>query len=213
MTAHSTRTPAPSDKRLFAPATERNQQPIFETLSPSLPEGARVLEIAAGSGQHAVYFAKRRRDLIWLPTEINADALDSIAAWTAAEGCRNVLSPRAVHVEAPVWPVKDLRPFHGIVCINMLHIAPWSSALGLFAGTSRLLHPHGRLFLYGPFKIDNQHTAPTNEAFDADLKARNPAWGIRDIADLDRAAQAVGLQLEARHEMPANNQILVFSRA
>lgn len=148
----------------------------------------------------------------WRPSDPDPQARASIAAWIEAEGLANVLPPRPIDVRDPLWGVEDEGPFDAIVAINMIHIAPWEATLGLVAGASRLLRAGGVLYTYGPYMRDGRHTAPSNEAFDASLKARDPSWGVRDVADIEREARRQGLRLREIVEMPANNLSLLFAR-
>lgn len=190
-----------------APATQRNREPILAVLDRVLPEQGLVLEIASGSGEHATYFAPRLPGIVWLPTDREAAALDSIAAWTAEVGATNVRPPQLLDVCSSEWPVEFA---DAIFCANMIHISPWEATLGLLRGAGRILPAGGLLVLYGPFMIDHQHTAPSNAAFDQSLRARDPSWGVRDLGDVTDAARGQGLQLLERVEMPANNLTLVF---
>ncbi|MEJ0060149.1 MAG: DUF938 domain-containing protein [Terricaulis sp.] len=201
------------DLRLRAPATARNRDPILAVLRRVLPAGGRVLEIACGSGEHAVHFARAMPLLDWRPSDPESAARASAAAWIEAEGLTNVREPLDIDVRADKWGVEDEAPFDAIVSINMVHIAPWTCALGLMNGAGRLVREGGALFLYGPFMRGGVHTAPSNEAFDASLKSRDPSWGVRDIADIEAAAQMQGFMLREIVEMPANNFSLVFARA
>jgi cyclopropane fatty-acyl-phospholipid synthase-like methyltransferase len=200
-----------ADKRMFSPSAARNKGPILEVLARVLPAAARVLEIGAGTGEHAACFARALPGLRWRPSDPDAEARASIAAWIAVENLANVSPPLAIDAREADWPVAG--PFDAIVSINMIHIAAWDSAIGLFAGAGRLLRPGGILFLYGPFMRDGAHTAPSNAAFDASLQARNPDWGVRDIAELENLAAANGLALRESIAMPANNLCLVFAKS
>jgi cyclopropane fatty-acyl-phospholipid synthase-like methyltransferase len=197
--------------RRSAPSTARNREPILDVLKRILPKKGDVLEIASGAGEHAVFVAKAIPGLTWRTSDPDAQARASIAAWIAHEGARNVLPPLAIDASTDDWGADG--PFDAIVSINMIHIAPWAAAEGLFAGAGRRLKPGGILYLYGPFMRDGEHTAPSNAAFDASLRERNPAWGVRDIADLEKLAAANGLVLQERIDMPANNLSLVFGTA
>jgi cyclopropane fatty-acyl-phospholipid synthase-like methyltransferase len=197
-----------TDPRQHAPAAARNREPILVVLKRVLPGRARVLEIASGSGEHAVFFARAMPGLDWQPSDPDAGARASIAAWIESEGLANVRAPLAIDVRAEKWGAGG--PFEAIVSINMVHIAPWESALGLTAGAGRLVRDGGVLFLYGPFMRDGRHTAPSNESFDVWLKERDPAFGVRDIADIESAARAHGFALNEIVDMPANNLSLVF---
>ena len=193
-----------------SPAALRNRDPILEVLRPRLSATGLVLEIAAGSGEHAVWLSRALPGLSWRPTDPDPDALASIAAWCAAEGPPNLLEPLALNASEPdAWPVDQA---DAIVCINMIHISPWAATQGLMAGAGRILPVGGLLYLYGPYREAGRSTAPSNEAFDASLKARNPAWGLRLTDDVAVLAAARGLALTDRIEMPANNLSLVFER-
>jgi len=194
-----------------SPSTQRNRQPILEVLAPRLGRGARVLEVASGAGEHALFLAAALPGVSWQPTDRDADALASIAAWRAASGPANLAAPiRLDAADAASWPAG---PFDAVVCINMIHISPWAASEGLMAGAGRVLTPGGRLFLYGPFLEAGVETAPSNLAFDQSLKARDPAWGIRDLAAVTALAAARGLTLAERIAMPANNLIVMFENA
>ena len=196
--------------RLESPSTARNREPILAVLRRVLAESARVLEIASGTGEHAVFVAKAMPGLIWQPSDPDPVSRASIAAWIGHEGLSNVLSPLAIDVRAEEWDVTG--PFDAVVAINMIHIAPWDAALGLLRGAGRLLREGGILFLYGPYKREGRHTAPSNKAFDAWLKERDPQFGVRDLADVRSAASVNGLRLDDIVEMPANNLSLGFVR-
>lgn len=200
------------DSRLCSPSTARNRAPILTILQRVLPPDARVLEIASGSGEHGVFVARAMPGLIWQPSDPDPQARDSIAAWIEAEGLDNVLPPCSIDVREAVWGVEDEGPFDAIIAINMIHISPWEATLGLFAGAGRLLRPGGVLYAYGPYTRDGRHTAPSNDAFDASLKARDPSWGVRDVAEVERAASLQEFTLREIVEMPANNLSLVFVR-
>lgn len=202
-------TPA-ADPRQLAPAAERNRGPILEVLRRHLPATGRVLEIASGTGQHVAHFAAALPDLDWQPSDASPASLPSIAAWVADAGLANVRAPIVLDVTADPWPVERA---DAIVCINMIHISPWASTEGLLRGAERLLPPGGVLYLYGPYKRGGQHTAPSNAEFDASLKARNPAWGVRNLEDVLALAQAHGLEFVETAEMPANNLSVVLRRA
>src|ERR1043165_1309076 len=200
-----------ADQRLFSPAAARNNAPILAVLKRVLPAHGVVLEIGCGTGEHAVHFAGAMPGLTWLPSDPDADSRASTASWIRFTGLSNVRPPLDIDVCATEWGVEQTAPVDAIVSLNMVHISPWTASLGLFAGAGRLLRGGGLLFLYGPFMRDGVHTAPSNAAFDASLKASNPAWGVRDIADLERVAESSGLSLHETIEMPANNMSLVFS--
>ena len=195
--------------RRYAPATARNRDPILEVLRRVLPAQATVLEIASGSGEHAVYFAAALPGLSWQPSDIDDGNLASIAAWTRALDARNVLPPVRIDATSPVWPVP---PVDAIFSANMIHIAPWPACVGLVHGAARHLVPGGRLILYGPYRIAGAHTADSNAAFDADLRARDPQWGVRDLEAVIALARSSGLSLQERVAMPANNFTVIFTR-
>jgi len=200
----------PDDGRRHAPATERNRDAILSVLRRVLPAHGTVLELAAGTGEHALYFAASLPKLAWQPSDADPDAVASIAAWREAEGSPNLLAPVLLDVTSTHWPVEIV---DAVFSANMIHISPWSACLGLLAGAGRHLVPGGVLVLYGPYRIGGRHTAPSNEAFDHSLKARNPAWGVRDLEAVIEAAAREGLNLEETLPMPANNQTLVLRRA
>jgi SAM-dependent methyltransferase len=211
--------PAEPDGRLDAPAFHRNHEAIWTVLQGFLAgKSGDVVEAGSGTGQHAVDFARRSPEITWWPSDLNAQHLKSIGAWRAHAGLANIRPPLQIDLSDPAWcrqmhdgsgPGKLLAVF----CANVIHIAPWRVAEGLFAGAGRYLRADGRLFLYGPFKRDGQHTAASNAAFDASLRESNPEWGVRDIADVEALAGAAGLALIETAEMPANNLTLVFGRA
>jgi SAM-dependent methyltransferase len=198
------------DHRQDAPAAGRNRDPILDVLRRVLPASGLVLEIASGTGQHVVHFARALPALDWQPSEPDAGGRRSIAAWIAAEGVGNVRAPVEIDVAGGSWPIDAA---DAVVCINMIHIAPWAATPALMAGASRLLPEGGPLVLYGPFRRDGINTAPSNDRFDIDLKIRNAAWGIRDIADVAAEAEAAALRLDEVVEMPANNLTVVFRKA
>jgi SAM-dependent methyltransferase len=198
------------DLRLDYPATGRNRAPIFAVLQRVLPDGGgTLLELASGSGQHGAWMVAQLPGWHWQPTDVQPEALDSIASWRRHAGVERLLPPVRLDVRAESWPVERVQ---AVFCANMIHIAPWSCAEGLFAGVGRVLDPGGVLVLYGPFKVGGVHTAPSNAAFDASLRARDPSWGVRDREAVEQLAGTVGLRLVEQVDMPANNQILVFQR-
>jgi SAM-dependent methyltransferase len=193
-----------------SPATARNRQPILEVLRPRLPGGARVLEVASGAGEHGMFLASALPGVSWQPTDRDPEALASIAAWRAAVGLENLAAPvRLDAADLASWPAG---PFEAVVCINMAHISPWAASEGLMAGAARVLASGGRLFLYGPYVEADVETAPSNLAFDESLKARDPAWGLRDLAEVKALAAANGLAFAERIAMPANNLIVMFEK-
>jgi SAM-dependent methyltransferase len=197
-------------QRLGSPAAARNRQPILTVLHRSLPRRARVLELGSGGGEHAVFFAAAIPDLTWQPSDPDPDARATISARVQQERLANVLAPLAIDVREDNWPLAP--PFDALVAINMIHISPWEATLGLMRGAGLLLGEGGVLVTYGPYKRGGRHTAPSNEAFDASLKARDGRWGVRDVADVVSAARENGLQLRETVDMPANNLSLVFEK-
>lgn len=197
----------------YAPATERNREPLLAVLQAQLPQQGVVLEIAAGSGQHAAYFAPRLAPRLWLPTDMDAANLASISEWCAEVDTEWLLAAQYLDVLDPVWRVEQHtlpQAVSAIVNINMLHIAPWSCCHGLFAGAKRMLGDESVVLIYGPFKEQGQHTSASNEAFDANLRAENASWGIRDVAAVTAVAGEAGFERTETIPMPANNQVLVF---
>lgn len=193
----------------FSPAAERNRAPILALLGALLPGAARVLEIAAGTGQHAAHFAAARPDWDWQPSDADPGALPGIAARGA--GLANLHPPLALDVCARSWPVAA-QSFDAVYCANLIHVSPWACTAALMRGAARCLAPAGLLVLYGPYLVDGEPTAPSNLAFDADLRARDRAWGLRRLADVLREAEAAGLAFERRVTMPANNLVVVVRR-
>jgi hypothetical protein len=192
-----------------APAAARNREPILLVLRECLPRPAFVLEIASGTGEHAVWFASALSALTWQPTDHDPDALRSIAAWRDMNGLPNLLPPLLLDAAADIWPVAQA---DAVVAINMVHIAPWSATKGLIAGAARVLTSDGLVFLYGPFREGGVHTSAGNAAFDADLRARDPSWGIRDLDDITAVAGRHGFMAPERVAMPANNLSVIFRR-
>jgi len=197
------------DARRFAPATGRNREPILALLARVVPAGARVLEIAAGSGEHACFFAERLPVAEWQPTDPDADSRASIDAWRAHAPSERVAPALELDVTDDTWPVADADV---VVCINMIHISPWEATLGLVRGAARVLPPRGVLFLYGPYRRAGAHTAPSNAEFDASLRARDPRWGVRDLEAVEQVARDRDFELEEVVAMPANNLSLVLRR-
>jgi hypothetical protein len=191
------------------PAPERNKAPILEVLRRVLPERGTVLELASGTGQHVTYFAAELPHLRFVPSDVDPDNLHSIRAHVLEAG-ENVLEPREIDVRSSDWSVGKVE---AIFCANMVHIAPWSCAVGLLEGVGRNLTSPGVFVLYGPFKVDGAHTSESNAAFDASLRARDPSWGVRDVEAIAQLAEAEGLTLDERVQMPANNLCLVFRKA
>lgn len=206
-----------ADPRQFAPATQRNREPILAVLQRVLPPTGTVLEIASGTGEHAVFFAPRLAPRFWQPSEPNPLLRDSIAAWQAHSPAENLGAPLELDVRQPTWIVETgavelPEPIWAIASINLIHISPWDCCLGLLAGAGRILPAEGVLYLYGPYKQGGQHTAPSNAQFDAMLRSDNPQWGVRDLEAVIAAAEAEGLQFQEQVAMPANNLSVVFRR-
>ena len=195
--------------RHYAPAAERNRGPILEVLRRLVPDGARVLEVASGTGQHAAFFAAGLPATRWQPSEGDPSALASIAAWAESEGASNVCAPVVVDAASPDWPVGV---FDVVYCSNLIHIAPWSCTLGLLRGAQRHLSPGGLLVLYGPFRVDGKHTSESNVAFDRGLRAQDPRWGVRDLREVEERAAERELSFREKVAMPANNLVVVFER-
>lgn len=211
--------PVEADGRLDAEAFHRNHQPIWAVLQRYLDgKSGDVLEAGSGTGQHAVHFAAHSPGIVWWPSDLNERHLQSIAAWRAFSGLPNIKPPLKLDLADPDWS-EATRTGGGppsllaIFCANVIHIAPWRVAEGLFAGAGRMLQEGGYLFLYGPFKRNGKHTALSNAVFDASLRENNPDWGVRDIDDVEKFASSCGLALREVVEMPANNLIVVFARS
>jgi len=203
----------PSDGRLRGPAFARNHAPIWAVMAPFLAERAgHVLETGSGTGEHVVEYARRAPGITWWPSDINPRHLASIAAWRAHVQLANVQPPARVDLLAAEWdaglPVRD--HLLAILCINVLHISPWRVTENLIAGAARRLAPDGRLFVYGPFMRDGAHTAPSNAAFDASLRAENAEWGVRDTRDIAALASQHGLRIAEVAPMPRDNFTLAI---
>jgi hypothetical protein len=199
-----------SGMRRSAPAALRNREPIAEVLREWLPESGLVLEIASGTGEHVVHFAECFPNLEWQPSDIHADALTSVEAWRRDSGLANVLEPLALDASSPEWPIDRA---DAVLSINMVHISPWASALGLLDGAVRLLPPEASLIMYGPWITSEFETAPSNLEFDGNLRACDPQWGLRSVEEFAAAAAERGLKLKQTRTMPANNLMLLFLRA
>jgi hypothetical protein len=195
--------------RRSAPAALRNREPIAEVLREWLPESGIVLEMASGTGEHAAWFARQFPALEWQPSDVHLNALESIRAWREEAKLPNLREPLEIDASAPDWPVARA---DAVLNINMVHISPWPSALGLLDGAAKLLDPAAPLILYGPWLSRSLETAPSNLAFDADLKARDPRWGLRHVEDFALAARERGFELADQRPMPANNLMLLFRR-
>jgi hypothetical protein len=196
--------------RRSAPAALRNRQPIGDVLAEWLPKDGLVLEIASGTGEHAVFFAERFPRLDWQPSDIHPDALESIDAWRDSAELPNLHAPLAIDASQSDWPIAKA---HAVLSINMVHISPWRSALGLIDGAARILPPGGPLILYGPWISEAFDTVQSNLDFDRDLKSRDPEWGLRRVEEFTAAAAERGLRLEQSRAMPANNLMLLVRRA
>lgn len=192
-----------------APAVARNRDPILAVLRRFLPARGFILEIASGTGEHAVHFARGLPGATWQPSDPDTESLASVAAHRAAAKLPNLLPPLELDVTAPLWPVTKA---DAVVAINMIHIAPWSASEGLMAGAERMLPAGGVLYLYGPYKEKGVHTAPSNEAFDRSLRMRDPSWGLRDLDDVIALASNHSLDFAERIAMPANNLSVIFRR-
>lgn len=193
-----------------APAALRNRDLILGVLRPRLPPSGEVLEVASGSGEHIVHFAAALPHLLWRPSDADEEALAAIAVRRAEADLANLLEPVRLDAAAPdSWPVESAE---AILCVNLIHIAPWEAAKGLMRGAGRLAPKGGRLFLYGPFREGGRFEAPSNAAFDADLRRRNPVWGVRDREAVVALAFREGLSLRERIVMPANNLVLMFEK-
>lgn len=200
-------------ERLFSPSTARNWRPIRDAFLEHMPKTGAILEIGGGTGEHAVKLAEALPEVSWHTGDPDDKARSSIAAWVAEAKLHNLVGPHTISTSDQDWGVDEITPLSGLVSINMIHIAPFAAAQGLFAGAERLLAPDGKLFLYGPFSRNGIHTAPSNQAFDESLKARNPSWGVRDLEqDIAPLAHKHALRLETIVEMPANNLAVVFEK-
>src|SRR5215475_1182135 len=207
------------DGRLDAPAFHRNHEPISAVLEKHLAgRSGDVVEVGSGTGQHVVHFARHMPDLTWWPSDLNQRHLKSIEAWRVHSGLPNIRSPLRIDLSDADW-CPEMKGGQGpqdvaaVFCANVIHIAPWNVAEGLFAGAGRYLRSDGALFLYGPFKRDGKHTAMSNAVFDTSLREQDAEWGVRDVADVEKLADGVGLRLAETHAMPANNMMLAFQRS
>jgi hypothetical protein len=197
------------DTRQFAPATQRNREPILAVLREELPASGLVLEVASGTGEHAVHFALALPHLQWQPSDPSSEALASIAAWREMEGAPNLLAPVELDAASETWPVTQA---DAMVCINMVHISPWTATEGVMRGAGRVMATGAPLVLYGPYRRAGYPLEPSNGAFDESLKARDPRWGLRDLDEVADCAAANGLGLTRVVEMPANNLMVVFRK-
>lgn len=222
--------PAGADARRSAPAALRNREPIGDVLEDWLPRTGLVLEVASGSGEHAAYFADRFPALEWQPSDVHPGALESISAWRRQSAASNLREPVRLDASSPDWPDaplgSKLHPdsrdrqkiaqnsgFDVVLNLNMVHISPWSAALGLLYGAARVLVPGGALILYGPWLKGDIETAPSNLEFDRQLRERDPDWGLRRVEDFEAEAATRGFVLEQVRHMPANNLMLLFRRS
>ena len=201
------------DARQYALATQRNREPILEILSEVLRHNSNILEIASGTGEHAVYFASKLKSCRWIPSDTNVMSWESIVAWKKAESVANLALPLLIDVTQANWQQQVANEkIDAVVNINMIHIAPWEACLGLMEGAKEILSPGGVLYLYGPYKRNGEHTAPSNAQFDRSLRDRNPSWGVRDLETVVEVAAAQNLRLQQVIDMPANNLSVIFSR-
>lgn len=190
-------------------ASDRNKEPILDVLKQVLPETGLVLEIASGTGQHAVHFAGALKGISWQPSDIDPELRESVSAWRDESGLENLLEPIHLDVTADPWPVSEA---HAMVCANMIHIAPWEACTGLLDGAGRILPEGGILYMYGPYKVGGRHTSPGNETFDQSLRARDASWGIRNLDDVALEARRRGLHLIKTVQMPANNLSVIYRK-
>lgn len=196
-----------AEAKKHAPATLRNRDAIAGVLTRILPSSGTVLEIASGSGEHILHFAKALPGLNWQPSDPDRTCRASIRAWSNESQHPNVADPVDLDASASLWPVKDVA---AILCINMIHISPWAATKGLLAGAGQLLAPRAPLYLYGPFHMADRTTAPSNKAFDQSLRSRNPEWGLRNLAEVETEARAHGFSLDETVDMPANNLSVIL---
>lgn len=206
------------DARQYAPATQRNREPILKILARVIPPKSSILEIASGTGEHGVFFASQLESCRWIPSDTNSLSRESIIAWKKANDVENLSLPLAIDVTQDNWTQQlegekfNNQEIKAIININMIHISPWNAYLGLLSGAEKLLSPQGILYLYGPYKRNGKHTAPSNASFDRSLRDRNPLWGIRDLEVVVETAVAANLKLQEVTNMPANNLSVIFSR-
>lgn len=201
------------DAKQYAPATQRNRQPILDVLLQVIPSEGNILEIASGTGEHAIFFAPHFAPRHWIPSDRNILLHDSIKAWRDEAAVNNIKDPLDIDASAEAWEVENQNvEISAIVNINMIHISPWTACLGLMAGAGRILASGGILYLYGPFKRNGEHTAPSNVSFEESLRRQNSEWGVRDLKAVARAAKAQGLDLLEVIPMPANNFSVIFKR-
>ena len=201
------------DAKQHAPATQRNREPIFKILSEVIQADSNILEIASGTGEHAIFLASKLKSCRWIPSDVSSQALESIVAWKNSCPLENLELPLLIDVAQPGWQQQLIeRGINTVVNINMIHISPWQACLGLLEGAGQILPDGGILYLYGPYKRDGEHTAPSNASFDRSLRDRNPLWGVRDLEAVVAAAAEQNLTLQQVIAMPANNLSVIFSR-
>lgn len=197
------------ERRRSAPAALRNREAILRVLAEVLPAEGLVLELASGSGEHVVHFARALPALYWQPSDPDEAARASIAAWAETEGLENVLAPLEIDAAAAQWPIAQIA---AVLCINMIHISPWEATEGLMRGAGRILPAGAPLFLYGPYRRADHPLEPSNAAFDQDLRGRDPRWGLRLLEEVADCAAVQGFALERVIQMPANNLSVVFRK-
>ncbi|MDJ0846463.1 DUF938 domain-containing protein [Crocosphaera sp.] len=197
----------------YAPATQRNREPILEVLLRVLPSSGNILELASGTGEHSLFFAPAFSPRLWIPSDPNPIARDSIEAWRQESLIDNIQSPLNINVEDDRWVIETEKlNITTIININMIHISPWNACLGLMEGAKRILPSGGILYLYGPYKQEGKHTAPSNKSFDQSLRSQNPEWGVRNLEDVVKVAEDKGFILQEKIEMPANNLSVIFKK-
>ncbi|MDJ0730149.1 MAG: DUF938 domain-containing protein [Crocosphaera sp.] len=197
----------------YAPATQRNREPILEVLLRVVPPSGNILELASGTGEHCIFFAPAFSPRQWIPSDPNPIARDSIEAWRQESLIKNIQSPLNINAEKLSWGLEEQQlNITTIVNINMIHISAWTACLGLMEGAKRILPSGGILYLYGPYKQGGKHTAPSNESFDQSLRSQNPEWGVRNLEDVIKVAEDKGLMFQEKVEMPANNLSVIFQK-
>ena len=197
----------------YAPATQRNREHILEVLLRVLPSSGDILEVASGTGEHSLFFAPAFSPRLWIPSDPNPIARDSIEAWREESLIDNIQPPLNINVENSSWEIenKELN-ITTIVNINMIHISPWKACLGLMEGANRILPSEGILYLYGPYKQGGKHTAPSNESFNQYLRGENPEWGVKNLEDVIKVAEDKGLIFQEKVDMPANNLSVILQK-
>lgn len=201
------------NSKQYAPATQRNREPILEVLLRVLPPSGNILEVASGTGEHSIFFAPAFSSRQWIPSDPNAISRDSIEAWRKESLIENIHPPLNINAQDSIWEIeKEFLDITTIININMIHISPWSACLGLMEGAKRLLPSGGILYLYGPYKQEGKHTALSNEAFDESLRDQNPEWGVRNLEDVIKVAEDNGLVFKEKVAMPANNLSVIFEK-